>query len=271
MDILITWLSSLGHPWLLRRSPSDIPDVRDVVVTGNDLLAGLEAPMMDDISEQARASTLIGPEYVERVKTLLAERAKRLEEAPPDGIDEADDGECSICYEQYSDERITPCCHSFCAECLENIFNSAQGNADLSDDDVQAGRRKCPLCRSVIDKAKIFRASAFMPVENDNEDDEDDDWGSQAEEVDDEDVDICAKLEELNDDDMSEKKKGKRKAVSQKDHGHQAALTDSCRLILSCQRRRRGSSKARMSRVQKINFKMSMMKYQLRMFFPLPK
>lgn len=181
-------------------------------------MAGLAAPMMDDISEQARASTLIGPEYVERVKTLLEERAKRLEEAPPDMIDEAGDGECSICYEQYSDERITPCCHSFCAECLENIFNSAQGNADLSDDDVQVGRRKCPLCRSVIDKAKIFRASAFMPVGNDNEDDEDDDWGSQAEEVEDEVVDICAKLEELNDDDMSEKKKGKRKAVSQKDH-----------------------------------------------------
>lgn len=270
MDILITWLSSLGHPWLLRRKPNDICDVRDVVVTGNDLLAGLEAPMMDDISEQARASTLVGPEYVDRVKTLLAERAKRLEEAPLDGIDESGDGECSICYEQYSDERITPCCHSFCAECLENIFNSAQGNADLNDDDVQVGRRKCPLCRSVIDKAKIFRASAFMPFENDDEDDEDDDWGSQAEEVDDED-DICAKLEELNDDDMSEKKKGKRKAVSQKDFGYQAALTDSCRLILSCQRRRRESSKARMSKVQKINSKMSMMKYQLRMFSPLPK
>ncbi|WVO21837.1 uncharacterized protein IAS62_003157 [Cryptococcus decagattii] len=190
MLVMLTRLRQLTcHPWLLRRSPNDIHDVRDVVVTGNDLLAGLEAPMIDDISEQARASTLIGPEYVERVKTLLAERAKRLEEAPPDGIDEAGD------------------------ECLENIFNSAQGNADLNDDDVQAGRRKCPLCRSVIDKAKIFRASAFMPVENDNEDDEDDDWGSQAEEMDDEDVDICAKLEELNDDDMSEKKKGKRKAV----------------------------------------------------------
>lgn len=268
MGILITWLSSLGHPWLLRRSPNDIRDVRDVVVTSNDFLAGLEAPIMDDISEQARASTLIGPEYVERVKALLAQRAKRLEEAPPDGIDETGDSECSICYEQYSDERITPCCHSFCEECLENIFNSAQGNADLSDDDVQAGRRKCPLCRSVIDKAKIFRASAFMPVEND---DEDDDWGPQAEEVDDEDVDIGVKLEELNDHDMSEKKKGKRKAVSQKDYGYQAALKDSCRLILSCQRRRRGSSKARMSRVQKINSKMSMMKYQLRMFFPLPK
>lgn len=168
---------------------------------------------MDDISEQARASTLIGQEYVERVKILLAERMKRLEGVPSDGIDEADDGECSICYEQYNDERITPCCHSFCAECLGNIFNTAQGNADLGDDDVQAGRRKCPLCRSIIDRAKIFRASAFMPVENDDGDDEDDNWGSQAEEVDDEDVDIGAKLEELNDDDMSEKKKGKRKAV----------------------------------------------------------
>lgn len=213
-DILMTWLSSLGHPWLLRRNPNDIGDARDVVVTDDDLFGGLEAPKMDDISEQARASTLIGQEYVERVKILLAERTKRLEEAPPDGIDEAGDCECSICYEQYNDERITPCCHSFCAECLENIFNSAQGNADLSDDDVQAGRRKCPLCRSVIDKAKIFRASAFMPVENDDQDDEDDNWGSQAEEVDDEDVDVGAKLEELNDDDMSEKKKGKRKAVS---------------------------------------------------------
>ncbi|OWZ52414.1 hypothetical protein C351_03689 [Cryptococcus neoformans c8] len=214
MLVMLTRLRQLTcHPWLLRRNPNDIGDERDVVVTDDDLFGGLEAPKMDDISEQARASTLIGQEYVERVKILLAERMKRLEGVPPDGIDEADDGECSICYEQYNDERITPCCHSFCAECLGNIFNTAQGNADLGDDDVQAGRRKCPLCRSIIDRAKIFRASAFMPVENDGEDDEDDSWGFQAEEVDDEDVDIGAKLEELNDDDMSEKKKGKRKAV----------------------------------------------------------
>ncbi|WVQ71425.1 hypothetical protein IAR50_000962 [Cryptococcus sp. DSM 104548] len=213
--VMLTRLRQLTcHPWLLRRNPKDIIRDGDVVISDEDLFGGVEAPKSDDISEQARASTLVGPEFVERVKTILLERMKRLETASDNDNGEAGDCECSICYEQFTDERITPCCHSFCAECIDNIFNSAQGNADLEDADVQAGRRKCPLCRTVMDKHKIFRASAFEPKEPAEGEDEEDNWGEQAEEDDAE--DYGAKISALGDDEgMSDKKKGKRKAVNQ--------------------------------------------------------
>ncbi|TYJ54749.1 hypothetical protein B9479_004597 [Cryptococcus floricola] len=211
--VMLTRLRQLTcHPWLLRRNPNDIMRDGDVAITDEDLFGGVEAPKSDDISEQARASTLVGLEFVERVKGIILERIKRLETASDNDNGEAGDCECSICYEQFTDERITPCCHSFCAECIDNIFNSAQGNADLDDADVQAGRRKCPLCRTVMDKHKIFRASAFEPKEP--TEDEEDNWGEQAEEDDVE--DYGAKISALADEaGMSDKKKGKRKAVEQ--------------------------------------------------------
>ncbi|WVQ78126.1 hypothetical protein IAT38_000207 [Cryptococcus sp. DSM 104549] len=189
------------HPWLLRRDPSEGGDDRDVLVTNDDLFGGIDGVKTDDVSELARAQTLCGKEYVDRVTKILTDRKKLLETAPEGDETAAQECECSVCFDEYTDERVTPCCHSFCATCLEDIFNAPTGNADLSDEDVTAGRRKCPLCRTVIDKSKIFRAEAFLPKEEEDDEDEDDDWGSQAEE----DAD--------DDEGLSEKQKGKRKAV----------------------------------------------------------
>ncbi|WWD15746.1 hypothetical protein CI109_100168 [Kwoniella shandongensis] len=204
------------HPWLLRRNPQEGMDPRDVLVTDEDLLAGINAPRGDNISELARAATLFGQEYVEKVKKMLAARLTLLVKADPDDADAQNEGQCSVCFDEFTDEIVTPCCHSFCATCLEDVFNSPTGNADMRDEDVQAGRRNCPLCRSVIDKSRVFRAEAFMPQVD--EADDDDGSSSQAEEAsepDEADIKGKAKMEPVDDDDyyqMSDKKKGKRRA-----------------------------------------------------------
>ncbi|KAK8869977.1 hypothetical protein IAR55_000547 [Kwoniella newhampshirensis] len=197
------------HPWLLRRNPQDGLDPRDVLVTDEDLLAGVNAPRGDNISEQARAHTLYGQEFVEKVKKMLADRQTLLERAAPNDDDAQAEGQCSVCFDQFVDEQVTPCCHSFCATCLEDVFNAPTGNADMRDEDVQAGRRNCPLCRAVIDRNRVFRAEAFMPQ---MEEDDDDGSSSQAEEASEPDE---AKREPQDDDDfeVSDKKKGKRRAI----------------------------------------------------------
>ncbi|KAM9039446.1 tripartite motif-containing protein 59-like [Sarcophilus harrisii] len=55
---------------------------------------------------------------------------------------------CSICYSIFEDPRVLPCSHTFCRNCLENIFQ-ASGN-------FYAWRAirfslKCPNCRSTVE------------------------------------------------------------------------------------------------------------------------
>jgi hypothetical protein len=114
--------------------------------------------------------------------------------------------------EPYNEERITPCLHSFCRGCIEDVLNSALRDA-VDFNEQEAGRalhqnmRPCPICRAELDPAKVFTAAAFEPPVID--DDEDDDEGkggneSQAEEASDDEVDGGLSL----------KAKGKRKMVS---------------------------------------------------------
>ncbi|OCF35283.1 hypothetical protein I316_02829 [Kwoniella heveanensis BCC8398] len=200
------------HPWLLRRNPGSGAHEDDVVVTDEDLTTGIEAPKEDDIAELARASTLCGAEFVERTKKALSERQARINAAALANDDEGTrEGDCSVCFDAFTDERITACGHSFCAGCLEDLFNAPTANTDLTDDDVQAGRRKCPMCRSIMARSKIFRAAAFLPEEEDEEDDIDE--LGQAE------LDRKPKIELLDDDDEygDGDSKGKRRASGQND------------------------------------------------------
>ncbi|WVQ98513.1 hypothetical protein IAU59_005639 [Kwoniella sp. CBS 9459] len=200
------------HPWLLRRTPGSEVHQNDVVVTDEDLTSGIEAVKEDNISELARASTLCGGEFVERIKKALADRQDRINAAALANDEEGTrEGDCSVCFDAFTEERITACGHSFCAGCLQDIFNTPAGNTDLSDEDVQAGRRKCPMCRTVMDRAKLFRASAFLPEDEDDEDELDD----EAEEE----LDRKPRIELLGDDDEYDDgdRKGKRRASGARD------------------------------------------------------
>lgn len=76
----------------------------------------------------------------------------------------ADSQECSICYEPFDGtEVITPCGHLFCKTCIENFFVQPVRDAtQLSDEQVQAGCRSCPMCRSVLQPGQVFRSIAIF-------------------------------------------------------------------------------------------------------------
>lgn len=112
--------------------------------------------------------------------------------------------------EPYNEERITPCLHSFCRGCIEDVLNSAlRDAADLNEQEagraLQQNMRPCPICRAEIEPAKVFKAAAFEPPVLDDEDEDEGMGGneSQAEEASDDE----------NDGGLSMKAKGKRKMV----------------------------------------------------------
>lgn len=59
------------------------------------------------------------------------------------GDDENEEGNCSICLGPPETPVMTECAHRFCRECITPLFNAR-------------GLARCPLCRSVIDSAKLF-------------------------------------------------------------------------------------------------------------------
>ncbi|WWC61348.1 uncharacterized protein I303_103929 [Kwoniella dejecticola CBS 10117] len=190
------------HPWLLRRNANDGAHEQDVLVSDEDLMSGVSAVKSDDIAEVARAKTLLGEEAVINIKKKLAERQAKINDAASDDTEVSREEECPICSDVLTDERITPCCHSFCAPCLEDVFNNVANHIDMRD--IDDGKRSCPLCRDPIERGKVFRADAF--IEHDKEDEESD----MAEEDGIED-DIEAKLEPGQEYEEGDEK-GKRKA-----------------------------------------------------------
>lgn len=88
--------------------------------------------------------------------------------------------ECSICYEPFDGtEVITPCGHLYCKTCISNFFIQPIRDAtQLSDDQVQAGCRSCPMCRAVLNPGQVFRSLALYrpkaptPEAEDDDDDE---------------------------------------------------------------------------------------------------
>ncbi|ORY31955.1 SNF2 family N-terminal domain-domain-containing protein [Naematelia encephala] len=170
-------------PLLLRRNPNDPSHPHDLRVSDEELFAPIDAPRADDTSEVARATTLVGREFVDKVKTKLVERQRKLANIDVKGetSEEADrDGECPICFDTIVDACITSCSHEFCRACLDEIFTSPPTDITLADQQVQDGHRSCPMCRGVIERGKVFRLSAFLPRQPTPED------YDEAEEVDDE-------------------------------------------------------------------------------------
>lgn len=196
------------HPWLLRRNPNDVSHPEDLRISDDELFATVDEASEDDISEVARAITLLGQPFVDKVTATLAARSRSMVKAEHNHEREATaEGECPICFDQMTEERISACAHSFCNGCITEVFNAPPRDVDLTDEQLAAGVRKCPLCRGPLERNKIFRAQAFMPREPTPE--TEDDEGAGIEEISD-DTDVKPAIANGE---LSAKAKGKRRAV----------------------------------------------------------
>jgi hypothetical protein len=120
----------------------------------------------DNNAEVARAVSLLGQEWVDDVAIKLRERHERMIKSVKLEDDEAErDGECSICLDVMTDETISSCKHSFCRTCINEIFANAPRDVDLTDEETAAGARKCPMCRQVILRDRLFSALAIFDPE----------------------------------------------------------------------------------------------------------
>jgi hypothetical protein len=138
-----------------------------VVISDEELMGTRDAALLDDMKELQRALDTMGQEYVDKVAQMLEDRWKEIQKNP-DAVDSEVSTECSICFEPYEHEhaeRVTECCHSFCATCMENLWNDAPRTSDLSDDQLEQNMRQCPICREPMSRDKVFRASAFFNQE----------------------------------------------------------------------------------------------------------
>jgi SNF2 family DNA or RNA helicase len=158
-----------SHPFLLTRRAEDAAHPEDVVISDEELLGTRDAALLDDMKELQRALDLMGQEYVDKVAQMLEDRWKEVQKHPDGAADSDQTGtECAICFEPYEHEhaeRITECCHSYCATCMENLWNDEPRTSDLTDAQLEKNMRQCPLCREPITREKVFRASAFFNPE----------------------------------------------------------------------------------------------------------
>ncbi|KAJ4468754.1 SNF2 superfamily protein [Lentinula aciculospora] len=113
-----------------------------------------------------RARELVSPEFVTKVKTKFREallERMRVEKESEDATFETDD--CPICYDSYTNAVITSCGHSFCKECIFDVFNTPLVGPTNEPRGYQATERPCPACRSPISKDLLFEQAAFMPTD----------------------------------------------------------------------------------------------------------
>jgi hypothetical protein len=136
----------------LTRRAEDAAHPEDVVISDEELMGTRDAALLDD-----------------KVAQMLEDRWKEVQKYPEGGEDSNQLGtECSICFEPYEHEhaeRVTECCHSYCATCMENLWNDAPRTSNLTEEQLEQNMRQCPLCREPISREKVFRASAFFNPE----------------------------------------------------------------------------------------------------------
>ncbi|KAJ3868041.1 SNF2 superfamily protein [Lentinula novae-zelandiae] len=113
-----------------------------------------------------RARELVSEEFVTKLKTKFREavlermRAKKESE---DATFETDD--CPICYDNFTNAVITSCGHSFCKECIHDVFNAPFVVPANEAGEHQVTERPCPSCRTPISKELLFEQAAFMPTD----------------------------------------------------------------------------------------------------------
>ncbi|BFZ60574.1 hypothetical protein YB2330_001613 [Saitoella coloradoensis] len=170
-------------------------------------LLGDRGSSMDELVEIDEETAIklaksLAPDVVER---LLAE----------------DTFECSVCMELPQEALVIhPCGHFFCRECIVSICETQSAEAIAAGDEGRKG--KCPTCRGVLDTKKLVSLNKVREIHGSTlgsesqamddllglkgDDDDEDNWGSQAEESDGEFDDRKPK---------KSKGKGKAKAVEQ--------------------------------------------------------
>jgi hypothetical protein len=170
MSCVLTMLMRLRqltcHPWLLRRNPGDPAHPDDFEVSEEDLMVSMNMPVVNAGADFISAVTQLGDAWVTDVAAKLKARYDANVDMPPGAEDEAGDNDCGICMDAFDAETITECKHSFCRECIGEVFKSPPGDGgDLTDEQSARGARKCPLCRSVIEQTKLFSSLAFFEPE----------------------------------------------------------------------------------------------------------
>ncbi|KAI0725557.1 P-loop containing nucleoside triphosphate hydrolase protein [Fomitopsis betulina] len=140
----------------------------------------------DGEKEVARASKLLGPEWVMQIKKRFMDRA-RMSELDFSGDMEQDmEATCPKCGDLFMDNsgRLLACGHEVCKECLsvmqtEDIeVNGELGNGDEKENNrvekefetaVTKGLRPCPTCKKMqnLTPSHVFLSQAFEPRRDD--------------------------------------------------------------------------------------------------------
>ncbi|KAK4125303.1 hypothetical protein N657DRAFT_362668 [Parathielavia appendiculata] len=89
--------------------------------------------------------------------------AKDMDEAVVRRVKAVEAFECPICYDSVQEPLLViPCGHDICTECLASITEkNAQDNIRSGDEN---GAPKCPVCRGLIDPAKVITLTIFRKV-----------------------------------------------------------------------------------------------------------
>ncbi|KAI0342316.1 hypothetical protein BDW22DRAFT_1395176 [Trametopsis cervina] len=128
----------------------------------------------DKNSELLRAVELVGTVFVEKMRAkyknlAIARLAAEAESA--DAALEDEEIECPICFENYVDPVVTPCCHLFCRECVVNAINSFHPDPGPQANPAE-NHPKCPVCRGKISETHIFSREIFEPMEDELKDED---------------------------------------------------------------------------------------------------
>lgn len=161
-------LTSVGHPWLLRRNPGDIAHPEDWEISDSELF-GDQVEAFEAARDSQAAVDTLGHRWVLEVTGRLKQRHERLQ--VQEGGDEAEkELECPICMEPMEQEAIAECKHSFCKTCISELFDAPARDVDMSDEQTTRGCRKCPICRQVMEKNRFYLAVAFFDPEKEKDD-----------------------------------------------------------------------------------------------------
>ncbi|TFY67000.1 hypothetical protein EVJ58_g1907 [Rhodofomes roseus] len=151
---------------------------------------GFEDPTMlvasDAEKEVARASKLMGPEWVTQVKKRFMARARMAQLDFSDDMEQDEEATCPKCGDFFMEGsgRLLACGHELCNDCLLALrtermeVNEEFGNGDEKENmrvekEFEAaalkGLRPCPTCKKMQDlsPAHVFLSQAFEPLRDD--------------------------------------------------------------------------------------------------------
>ncbi|KAF8647982.1 hypothetical protein AX16_006412, partial [Volvariella volvacea WC 439] len=144
-----------SHPALIQEGADAFIDPNDTDHTS--------ARLADELR---RAAQLVSTEFVQRMKSKLRTTMLNRIAAEKESADATiDEEECPICFDMMTDAVVTPCTHTFCRECLDELL-SAPLPENLPDvHSYKANEKSCPVCRSPICREKLFKLAAFEPTD----------------------------------------------------------------------------------------------------------